>query len=929
MRTRTSATDRRTTTHRPRSAIARHAGPDAPTRGRRPLTAVLAGVLAVAVLAACGTDRSGDGPDGPEGTMPLGSEEIVEGEDGATLGATTGAVDDRIEVSIRSADADAATDAPLRVERVGGAYRFASDEQVVTDTEHPFVVGLPVEAAEPAEDLAIAMLLPGEEGHGDPVPDLEDHGEGASDDRWAFRRAFYDAERGLLLTTLHSLSEEGRVMRLVRDETFETRESTVPSEAEPLSAAQSDPTFEMRCHPSDFGNVNFSCGQLDRDAAADLFEKAYEDFTSVGFTDSPNLYRVPESVAIDNDAPWAQEGAYVMTLRACSQAIPDVGDPGHYWGSNGPGSAYVCYGSNVNWKKTPDPPPSLWVEDIIRHETFHGVQSDYLSGLGDLWVTEGTANAAQESVGLMLVARRGDDPHDAGARHAVDEALTSTNNDEHYKAQDFWVWLGQRLNQARPVGEEEGLEYLISFFEEGSDVSDVDAELKDTAAYSGPGFSGLSAAYLDWVRNQAFEKSIQLGPDTLGQGCAYNGTFVDQLATLDYQPDEAPPAEQSFTLGPLNSRVVRFDFGSFVLGPYEALANVDAADTAVKIKFFDAADAGTPACRTGGGSSEFGNQLVQHQARDGSHRHHALVSNTDLSQSHDVTASVGGNQQGVHVIAPGDGAAYDEGDQVSLEAAATGFDAYGTDFSVTWTYEDEQGSTQTVATTDQRESVQVQLPCFEGPLTATASNDTQSASTFVNVSCTPSEETFTFLMDETNSGEVWSDGETTEVRVNPLEDGSGMILVGDTEGNFGVRGYLDFDLSTLPSDLASIQAAELSMFFDGAFGDPFGDFGALDVSHDEYGALDANDYPNSNLQPGLSEVSGGSDPFGNVTVDVTTAVQDAWANRATMDEDVQFVLSFDGAGQLDDNEDDLLKISAYEPEEGGPVVPTLDVTVEH
>ncbi|MDZ7802076.1 MAG: hypothetical protein U5K81_14960 [Trueperaceae bacterium] len=552
-----------------------------------------------------------------------------------------------------------------------------------------------------------------------------------------------------------------------------------------------------------------------------------------------------------------------------------------------------------------------------------------MNGLGRAWVAEGTAKAAQESVNLMLVSKRGNDPHDAGARHAVDEALTSTNNNEHYKAEDFWVWLGRRLNQARPVGEEKGLGYLIPFFEEGGDVSDVDAELKETSTYGGPGLSGLSAAYLDWVRNQAFEKAIQLGPDTLGQACAYEGTFVDQLVTLDYDAEEAPPVDHRFTLDPLNSRVVRFDFGSFVLGPYEALASVDADDTAVKIKFFDDADAGTRDCRDGGGTSEVGNQLVQHQARDGEHRHYALVSNTDLSQSHDATASAEGLQQGVHVIAPGDDASYDEGDQVFLEAAATGFSSYGDDFSIEWSYENDDEEREIVATTGQREGERVQLPASTARSPSTATNDTQSASTIVSPSCTPSEETFTFHMDETNSGEVWSDGETQDVKVNPLEDGSGMVLVGDTEGGFGVRGYLDFDLSTLPNDLSSVQSAEMTVFFEDSFGDPYNDLGTLQALHDEYGTLEASDYPTSTPRPGLYDLADTPDPFGNVTVDVTTAVRDAWDNRETMDEDVQFILYFDIADQHDDNEDDLLKISAYEPEQGGPVVPTLDVTVEH
>lgn len=898
---------------------------------RRALANVVVLLLALPVLVACGT---GEGDGGADASTPLASTEIVRGEDDTLLGATEGALDTPTDVTIGVVDENPATLAPLDVEPLGPAYRFTSSRRVDTDTSAPFVVGLSVDVVcpecgdGPIEDLAIAMLLPGDEGHGDPAPGLESRHEGEHPpDRWAFRQAFHDDERGLLLTTVHSLTEEGRIFVVVRDDDFETAESRLPEGgADTLGTVQSDPTFEMRCHPSDFDDVNFSCGSLDRNAAAELFEKAYDDFTSVGFTDSPNLYRVPESVAIDNDEPWAQEGAYVMTLRACSQAIADVGDPGHYWGSNGPGSAYVCYGSNVNWKKTPDPPRAQWVEDIVRHETFHGVQSHYLGGLNQPWMTEGTANAAQESLVTMEVSRAGDDAKGPGARHAVDVPLTATTNNEHYKAEDFWVWLGKRLNQSRVVGEEEGLEYLIPFFERGTGVSNVDEELRTTSAYGGPGFAGLSAAYLDWVRNQAFEKTIQLGPDTLGDVCAYNGTLVDNLLTLSYEPDEAPPSDQTFTLDPLESRVVRFDFGSFPLDSYEAVASVTSADAAVKIKFYDAADASTVDCHGGVGTSEVGSQLVQHQPRDGTHRHYALVSNTDLSQGHDATASVGGNELGVSIIAPADGASYDEGDQVFLEAVATGFRDYGDDFEIAWSYVNDDDEREIIATTGNRESLQTTIPCFTGALTAEASNDDESASTFVNVTCTPAQETFTFLIDSSNSGEVWSDGTVND---DPLSDTSRGIFIGDTEGGIGIRGYLDFDLSTLPNDLASIRSAELTVFFEDASGDPFDDFGALQAVHDEYGDLDASDYPSSTPRPGLYELADAPDPFGNVTVDVTDAVRDAWDRQDIEGEDVQFILFFDIAGSSDDNEDDFWEISARDPVDASPVAPTLDVTIEN
>ena len=894
--------------------------------------------LGLPLVAACGAG-SGDGnggDGGPSERTPLGPAEIVRGEDDTLLGATDGAVDAPIDVSIEAANAGAATDAELAVETLGSAFRFSAAEPVVTDTSAPFVVGLPLDAVcpdcgdDPVEDLAIAVLLPGENSHGDPFPRVEsrDHGGDHPPDRWAFRQAFHDEERGLLLTAVHSLSEEGRVIVAVRDDDFSTKVASQPAAgADRTETAQSDPSFQTRCHPTDFDNVSFSCGPLDTNAAEELFETAYDDFTALGFTDTPNIYRVPEVLGIIDGRiePWAEPGAYVMTLRACSEAIADVGDPGHYWGSKVPGDVYVCYGSNVNWKKTPNPPRARWVEDIIRHETFHGVQSDYLNALSPIWVTEGTANAAMESLAVLEVSRSGDDPKGVAARHAVDEPLTSTNNSAHYKAEDFWVWLGQRLNQARVVGEERGLDYLIPFFERGISVTDIQDELRTTKAYDGTGLNGLQAAYLDWVRNQAFEKSIQLGPDTLGDACAYNDDLVDSLNALDYQPDQAPPTGQTVTLDPLGSVVVRFDLGAFPYGPYEALARVDSNDTAVKIKFFDAADASTVACRSGSGSSEFGSHLVQHDPLDGSHRHYALVSNTDLSQSHDVTLSIATNDQFLTIHDPSDGEIYDEGEEILLDALATGFSTYGSDFSIEWSYEDETGTKQIIATTENDEEIETQIPCFTGPLTAEATNDGESASASVNVDCTPAQEEFTFLIDAPNSGSVSSGG---TVEANPY-DGSVGILVGDTEGGSVIRGYIDFDLSTLPDSVSSIESAELTVFVEGAFsGDPFGEFGALKALHDDYGELDKSDYPTSEPKPGLVTLTETA-VFGNVTEDVTTAVKDAWANRSSYGEDVQFILYFDSENLGADTDEDLLEIAARNPSDAPPVAPTLSVTVQH
>lgn len=94
---------------------------------------------------------------------------------------------------------------------------------------------------------------------------------------------------------------------------------------------------------------------------------------------------------------------------------------------------------------------------------------------------------------------------------------------------------------------------------------------------------------------------------------------------------------------------------------------------------------------------------------------------------------------------------------------------------------------------------------------------------------TPAPVTKTFAAD--SMGSASEDG-------NTYND----IMVGDGPTNFGLQGFVTFDISAIP-DGATIQKVKLDVGTPHSIvGDPFGDLGCLRVFIDAYGTLGAGDY---------------------------------------------------------------------------------------
>jgi len=134
----------------------------------------------------------------------------------------------------------------------------------------------------------------------------------------------------------------------------------------------------------------------------------------------------------------------------------------------------------------------------------------------------------------------------------------------------------------------------------------------------------------------------------------------------------------------------------------------------------------------------------------------------------------------------------------------------------------------------------------------------------VNVEAT----TKTLTPDASKSGCVLSDG-------SYVQTGSTSCFAGDHSANKGYRGFLTFDLSTLPAG-ADITDVKLDLTSSTITGDPFGGLGIMYVEQVRYGnTLDKNDYS----IPSVKYLLGYS---GKPTIPVSGTITDALKNELSL-----------------------------------------------
>ena len=844
----------------------------------------------ILLLVACG------GPPGPDARFEAGTPFVA--EDGTAFATSDDTYSSPASIA---SEALAAPSVPLpsSVEQVGPVRRLSADASLVASPEAPFVLGLPLPSGEDPEQLAIAVLQT-DRAMIDVVGDVPDEGGSAS---WVFLDAFYDADADRLFAAILGLGADGWEAVLVRSPSFETG-LTGAANVGPQQAAG----FRATCNPQ-FNGASETCGATERTAAAGHLSDVNADLTGLGFTDEPQLARTPDAVelTITSLQPFMFEvtvipGDYTMDLRPSSQAPPGVG--GLY--SSDTGVFWVAIGATGVTAGT---------RDTIRHEYFHATQYGYdpsfatnASWLASRWSIEGQAVLSENSIPAL--SRDGGTP-----LRSVDRTLfrSKWNGNSwnpgpgsEYRAQDFWAYLGVRAGA--------DLSFLVPFVEEGQRSDQIDTVLERDYASDYP--DGLEDAYWDWVRNQAFEKQVDIGGGVLGATCDFQtavATAVDVIA------DASGSASTPFNLTPFTTEVVRFEVTNDAAIALDFELNVPRSSSELRIKFFDPADAGTSDCWS---DPELSQETVRVPAGTTVERY-ALVANVDTLISQTVVASAT-PQADLTIVLP-DGL-FQELESLDFRADLVGV-ADPTPIDITWTVTDGDDATVPLdfgGTSTSGQTVTSEVPCDD--LLVRADATVPGVGTVFDVtavSCLPPTQTFVFSADRARSGEVTS--------TPAAFDGSTItdIRIGDLASNTDLHGLLHFGLQTLPDSLVAIESATLTLGFENPVGTPSDLDTELVVVHVDYGTtLEADDYrgapPFPTLFRSLYRIPFTETGFGSTDLDVTQAVQDAWADRATYGDHVQ-LMPYLAQGTDDDDIADHLVLN-FEDAPGTTLTPSLAIT---
>jgi hypothetical protein len=517
--------------------------------------------LILLVLVALGIASCALGDNTNEVTLEAGT--ASEGPDGMMFRAQSDSIEEPLELTVEREEP------PLRdvslpdgVETRGAGYRITPERSTVTDPEAPFLVGLPIPEQADLDHVAVAVVVQPDEytaqwNEEGPPADYEPTRQ------WSIQEAYI--AQGTVATTVPNLqSEEGRLMVVVEEPTFRS------IRADSMQVrTHSDEGFDAVCLGG-FDDADESCPQSAQVAAEDALEEAYHEVRGDGFPE-PALSRrvnvVPQLFNSDLSL-----GPYLIRLRPCSKAEKNY--KGLYkFGSD---RAWVCLDED-DWGNSE--------MDAVRHEYFHASQHaiEELRKNADNardFVIEGQAVASEESYdGLERQFER--------RRRPIDISLTDNHEDQDgelvaYQAQDFWIFLGERLGT-------DDLGYMKDALQEGGKTYQVD----DMLAEMFPG--GLRGAYWAWVKNYAFEGQYESVRSFDNETCQFNPESVDDLEQAVYLPGLGLDND-GFTLDPMTAEVVEFTVHGADEPRIVRLSAIDTENDDRDIKFYRDYSVGTEAC---------------------------------------------------------------------------------------------------------------------------------------------------------------------------------------------------------------------------------------------------------------------------------------------------------------------------------------------
>jgi len=614
--------------------------------------------LIVGLLAACAEGKSDTKDKAESPGSALSTDTAVEGKGGSVMMALKGALpeDDEVRVWLEVVPLPAeSASLSADVKALGEAFELRSDRPVRASPATPFFLGLPVPEGADRDQLGIAVLdadtmfAPPE---GVDVSGLKRE--------WTYLDAVVDAKSNLVIAPLLGLTPEPMIAVVVESEAFDSRPSSARSSV--TGAA-----FEGTCGPG-FASAVETCTTAHRSAAASALEDAHNTLALLGFTHEPHLQRAIGSLDINylGGLRWSISyvpGPYQIQLR------PDSVETSGGMYSTSSGQIWIAIGTvgvTENRRST------------VRHEYVHATQYTGFDGFpstaawqASRWVIEGQAVVSQAS--YTALERDNHDPR------VVDTTLERSRWDgsnwrplpsSEYMAQDFWWYLLQRFDA--------DIAMLQPFIDRGLATDDVHVTLlteypDDFGSSSGsPG--GLPQAYWDWVKNQVFEKGVDMDDSRFGDTCEFTALAATPSA-LTYVPYGINDTVDE-TLPPLTAHVVSVTIPNSD-GWSDTLRVTSSGSRYVRATIYRVPDSGGTQGCIGQGDAFVRTVTGNNESQS----YYVVIANTSMSNDQSFTVEFDGTA-GIDIGTPADGSSVDEG-EIAFRANLNGFDA---STEVRWTY---------------------------------------------------------------------------------------------------------------------------------------------------------------------------------------------------------------------------------------------------
>ncbi len=595
------------------------------------------------------------GSDSPGTLSPAGT---VVGINGVTISADTEAISTDQQVWIEELDQPVLNaDAPSGANQLGSYYQVGAEMDVFTASGTAFQVKLPLPEGTDPDQLFLGVLEPGEA----LISELNCEGAECPDDIsieniWVLIPVEFIESENAVYARIARLTPRGRTLALFSSTEENTENSRLAGK---LASAAKQQGAQYNASCTNFSGSGVNCTSTTRSALENEMEDAHSTYAGLGFG-SPYLQQDSSGQYQFEIRPYYTSTDQDIDIAVCEREMINNSQAslaGVY--SSTEQTIIVCVESSS--VSSPE-------RDAARHELFHAVQYNYpqvRNNPHEDWIIEGSATAAENSdTGMKRDFSR---PY-----HLIEDSLQSSRGTVAYQAQDFWVYLGLSWDL--------GLDYLIDLFENGADTAAVESTFQG----DWPGGLTLGDAYWNWTRNQAYENHQDYGGAFLRSSCQPDPD-VSSLETIDYNFG-SPPGDQTYTLQPLESKLIEINF--LALGDLSYTAGIDLNATSPEIRSIYYLG-GASDCRNQPPSQSQVVNIDPGQPRT----YYLLVSHTGTGAPQNFTVSFSPDQGALEILEPDNGTVFDEGETIDFLALASGLSggSPGT-FQLNWFYFDYRGT---------------------------------------------------------------------------------------------------------------------------------------------------------------------------------------------------------------------------------------------